>query len=245
MPARLDVFLASALCMVLVSFFIQTPILESREPPPQPSHSPQLSTEPEIQVEIHSANERDTRIVLTNLSEQSLTAFFLHISYASENRAASKMLWDAFQQNKSPVAKNATVELPLGHAPGVPFLGKIKVAAAVWADGATFGSPDELRHIFANRAFRARALDRIISLLQTGLQQQWTRDKYLAALEQEPKFVASQALGLSSTLKANENLDSDPRTRQKLIEEMLQRFAEERDALRRSKPDFTAPYIPN
>jgi hypothetical protein len=221
------------------------PIIASHESPRLPPLAPQFSTQPEIQVEIQIANERDTRIVLTNLSEEPLTAVYLEISYLSENRTPSKMGWDALLQNKSPIAKNANLSLPLGHTPGVPFLGKVEVAAAVWARGTMFGPPDKLKYIFTNRAYWARAFDRLIPLLQTGLQQEWTREQYLVALEKMPDELTRQAFGVRSTLKVNSDFDANLEIRKKLIQQFIERFSAQRDALRQSKPDFTAPYIPN
>jgi len=240
-----DASLARFLTVLVISVLVQAPFLESRNSPHHPPRPPQFSNQPEIQVEIQTANERDTRIVLTNLSEEPLTACVLRISYLSEDRKPEKMNWDVFLLNISPLAKNVNISLPLGHAPGVPFLGKVEVAAAVWARGTIFGPPGQLKYIFTNRAYRVRALDRLISLLQTGLQQEWTREKYLRALDQEGKLAASQAEGVKSTLQVNKNLDANPAIRQKIIQKYVDSFSAERDALRQSKPDFTAPYIPN
>jgi hypothetical protein len=233
------------LAVFFFSMVVQNPILESHEYPLQPAHPPQFSNQPEIQVEIQTSNERDTRIVLTNLSNEPLTAFVLRISYLSENRKPEKMDWDVFLLNTSPLAKNANVSFPLGHAPGVPFLGKVEVAAAVWARGTMFGPPGQLKYIFTNRAYRVRALDRVISLLQTGLQQQWTRNQYFAALAHEPNSVSSQASVVRSSLNENKNFDADPALRQAVVRKLINSFSAEREALRQSKPDFTAPYIPN
>jgi hypothetical protein len=239
------VVLARILTTLLIALSAMAPKIESQESPHRTSRPPQVFNQPEIQVEIQTSNERDTRIVLTNLSDEPLTACVLRISYLSENRKPEKMNWDVFLLNTSPLAKNANVSFPLGHAPGVPFLGKVEVAAAVWARGTMFGPPGQLKYIFTNRAYRARALDRVISLLQTGLQKEWTRNQYLNALDQEPKSVSSQIYGVKSTLQANPNLDASPAVRRKTIQKYLDSFSAEREALRHSKPDFTAPYIPN
>jgi hypothetical protein len=134
--------------------------------------------------------------------------------------------------------------LPLGHFVGQPYPDKTEVAAAVWADGTTFGPSDHLKRILSNRAYQANTLNRVISLLQTGLQQEWTRDQYLAALDKAPDALASQAFGVRSTLKVNTNLDANPNIRKKLIQDLIDRLSAERDALRQSKPDFNAPINP-
>ncbi|MGA8223263.1 MAG: hypothetical protein WB780_16550 [Candidatus Acidiferrales bacterium] len=244
MGTRIHAPFANFLVILFIFPPVQPLLLESHElsrrPPPA-----QFSTQPEIQVEIQISNERDTRIVLTNQVEEPLTAVYLQISYLSESRTPSKMGWDAFIQNNPPIAKNANVSLPLGHTPGVPFLGKVEVIAAVWASGTMFGPPDKLKYIFTNRAYQVRALDRLIPLLQTGLQEQWTREQYLVALDKMPDEFTRQALGLRSTLKVNPNFDAKLEIRRMLIQQFIDRFCAQREALRQSKPDFTAPYIPN
>ena len=230
--------LARIVSVLLFSLLVHLPVLEPREPAHLPSHPRQSSGQPNFRVEIHSVTERGPQIVLTNLSEEPLTACFLQISFWKEDRKPIGELWDAFLQNTSPIAKDGDVSLPLGHVVGQPLPDKVEVAAAVWADGTTFGSPDELKRILSNRAYRAHSLDRIISLLQMGLQQEWTRDHYLVALDQAPT-VSSQAYGLRSTLNANPNLDTKPRVRQRIVQRMLDSFSRERDLLRQSKPDFT------
>ena len=239
------VVLARILTILLIALSAMAPRIESHESPHRTSRPPQVFNQPEIQVEIQTSNERDTRIVLTNLSNEPLTAFVLRISYLSENRKPEKMNWDVFLLNTSPLAKNANVSFPLGHAPGVPFLGKVEVAAAVWARGTMFGPPGQLKYISTNRAYRVRALDRVISLLQTGLQQQWTRNQYFAALDHEPNSVSSQASVVRSSLNESKKFDADPALRQALITKLIASFTAERETLRQSKPDFTAPYIPN
>lgn len=241
----IHVVLARILTSLLIALSATAPIIESRESPHHPARPPQFSNQPEIQIEIQIANEHDTHIVLTNLSEELLTAVYLEISYLSEDRAPSKMGWDAFLQDKSPIAKNATVSLPLGHASGVPFLGRVEVVAAVWARGTMFGPPGQLNYIFANRAYYVRVFDRLIPLLQTGLQEEWTSEQYLVALDKMPDQLTRLAFGVRSTLKVNTNFDANLEIRKKLIQDFIHRFTAQRDALRQSKPDFTAPYIPN
>jgi hypothetical protein len=236
--------LARIVSVLLFSLLVHLPVLEPGEPAHLPSHPRQSSGQPNFRVEIHSITEHGPQIVLTNLTEEPLTACFLQISFWKEDRKPIGELWDAFLQNTSPIAKDGDVSLPLGHVVGQPLPDKVEVAAAVWADGTTFGSPDELKRILSNRAYRAHSLDRIISLLQTGIQQDWTRDQYLTALDDKSRAISAEAYGLRSTLEANPNLDTKPRVRQKIIQTMLDSFSKERDLLRQSKPDFNTPINP-
>ena len=237
--------LARILTFLLITIPIAAPILDSRERAHQPHRSPQSSGQPDFRVVIDSVTEREPQIILTNLSEVPLTACFINISFWRENRKQGGVLWDAFLINKPQIAKEANVSLPLGHVDGEPYPDKVEVAAAIWADGTTFGDADYLKHILRGRADLANKFDRVISLLQTGLQQEWTRDQYLAALEKLPDASKPQAYGVRSTLKLNTNLDGHQAILKHLIQEFIDRFGVQRDALRQSKPDFTALYIPN
>jgi hypothetical protein len=227
---------ASMLAVLLISLLFHAPIIAPRKPANLLSHLPQSSGEPNFRVELHSLTEHGPQIVLTNLSEEPLTACFLRISFWTKEKP-SGIFWDAFIQNVPPIAKDADVSMPLRPVIGKRYPDKFEVAAAVWADGTTSGSPDELKRIFSIRAHRAAQLDRIITLAQTGLQQEWTREQYLDALAQASS-VSSEAYALKSTLEANPNLDTKPRTRQRTIQTMLDYYTRQRDALRQSKPDF-------
>ena len=235
--------LARIVSVLLFSLLVQAPILESRESAPLPPRPPQSFGRPGFLIQIQSALNPEPRIILTNLSEEPLTAVYLQMYSSTENRKRSGELWDAFLQNRSPLAKDVGISLSLSHAVGERIPDKVEVAAAIWADGTTFGPPDQLKRILSNRASRAAVLDGLVSFLQTGLQQEWTREQYLAALDQAPT-VSSQAYGLRSTLNANPNLDTKPRVRQKVIQRFIDSFSAEREVLRQSKPDISTPYNP-
>ena len=236
--------LARVVSVLLFSLLVHLPVLEPGEPAHLPSHARQSSGQPNFRVEIHSLTEHGPQIVLTNLSEEPLTACYLETSFWKEDRKPSGMVWDVFLQHQSPLAKDVDVSLPLGHVVGQPYPDKVEVAAAVWADGTTFGPSDHLRRILSNRAYRAHSLDRIISLLQTGIQQDWTRDQYLTALDNKSRAISAEAYGVKSTLDANPNLDTRPQVRQKVIQRFIDSFSAEREVLRQSKPDISTPYNP-
>jgi hypothetical protein len=237
-------FLARLLIVLFISMFAHVPAVESRDPANRLSHMPQSSSELNFRADIHSLTEHGPQIVLTNLSEEPLTACYLQTSFWKVDRKPSGKLWDVFVQNLSPLAKDAEVSIPLGHMVGESYPDKVEVAAAIWADGTTFGRPDLLKLILSSRAYRANSLDQIISLLQTGVQQDWTRDQFLAALDGKSQATSLEASSLKSTLQANPNMDTRPRVRQRLIQIMLDTFSRRRDALRQSKPDFNTPINP-
>jgi hypothetical protein len=173
-----------------------------------------------------------------------LTAFVVEMSHSAENRRSSGVRWDAILQRHSPLEKDASVSLALGHFTSEPYPDKVEVAAAVWADGTTFGRPDLLKRILTNRANQANALDRLISIMQKGLQEDWRREQYQIVIEREPEWVSIQARGLVSSIKANANFDSQIRVRQTIIQLLLDLSVKDRDALRQSKPDISAPKNP-
>jgi hypothetical protein len=237
-------FLAGLLVILFLSMFAHAPTLESREPANRLSDMPQSSSELNVRAEIHSLTEHGPQIVLTNLAEEPLTACYLQTSFWREDRKPIGQLWDALAQNLSPLVKDAEISIPLVHMGGESYPDKVEVAAAVWADGTTFGRPDQLKRILSNRASRANSLDQVISLVETGIQQDWTRDHFLAVLDSKTLATSVEAYSLKSTLQANPKLETRPRDRQRIIQLMLDTFNKRRDALRHSKPDFNTPINP-
>jgi hypothetical protein len=244
MIAIANKLLARLLVVLFISMFAHARTVESCDPAKQPIDMPQSSSEPNFRAEIHSLTEDGPQIVLTNLSEEPLTACYLQTAFWKVDRKPSGQLWDVLVQNLSPLVKDAEISIPLVHMVGESYPDKVEVAAAVWADGTTFGRPDLLKRILISRASRANSLDQIISLMQTGIQQDWTRDQFLAALDGKSLATSVEASSLKSTLQANPNMETRPRVRQRIIQLMLDTFSRRRDALRQSKPDFNTPINP-
>ncbi|HKN61474.1 MAG TPA: hypothetical protein VJW93_09870 [Candidatus Acidoferrales bacterium] len=133
------------------------------------------------------------------------------------------------------------------HRVGGPFPDKVEVGAAVWIDGSTFGRPDLIKRIILTRRMREQEFQQAVSLLQAGLEQNWSGAQYLAALEDPQKKAA---LGLtahiiSSTLKATADLDSNVPAPQGSLQGILESFTRQLDVLRESKPDLSAVANPN
>jgi hypothetical protein len=107
--------------------------------------------------------------------------------------------------------QNGTISQSLAHVVGQPFSDKIEITAAVWADGGTFGDPEKLKRIFLNRITDLQSYERAISLVQKGLQENWTRDQYVAAWDQENKkapLTGAAAGMMEVNLWRNSGLDS-------------------------------------
>jgi hypothetical protein len=198
-------------------------------------------------VDIPADTGTGPHFVVTNLCEQPLTAFFLQKSAPEDGKVEGGVLWDALTLGQSPIAKGGTVSPPLGHVEGQPFTDKIEVVAAVWADGSTFGNPARLKLIISNRTAELRSYDRAISLLQKGIQQNWTRDEYLAAWDEQKKagpLTGAAAAIMESNLQRNPSLDSTSKL-QRTIQRFLDMFFQRRDILRQSKPELSAVGNPN
>ncbi|SRR6266480_621581 len=173
----------SALLILLPS---QNRSVEARGSWQQVNGAAQSSDRPRYKVAIQSDAESHPRIILTNLYEQPLTACFLETSSSSDRDSRkSKMMWDSHAQGQPPIAKENTLSLPLGHVVGRPFPDRVEVAAAVWADGSTMGGPDLLNLILGSRSAQKNTYEWAISLLRTGLQQDWSRAMYLVELNRK------------------------------------------------------------
>jgi hypothetical protein len=180
--------------------------------------------------------------VVTNLCAEPLTAFYLETSSSAGGRPTGGQLWDALSPHRSPLAKDGTISQSLAHVVGQPFSDKIETTAAVWADGGTFGDPEKLKRIFLNRITDLQSYERAISLVQKGLQENWTRDQYVAAWDQENKkapLTGAAAGMMEVNLWRNSGLDS-PSNLRRIMQHFREMFIPYRDVLRQSKPDLNA-----
>jgi len=125
------------------------------------------------------------RILITNMSQYPLTAIAIEISPdPASNIPLQTQCYDAFTHSllAAPVPRGLTFVTSTGHFMGKPFP-NATIAAAIWEDGSTFGSSDALNLILEVRRTTLAAFDRTLSVLQTGLEAEWTISQYLAALE--------------------------------------------------------------
>jgi hypothetical protein len=180
--------------------------------------------------------------MLRNFCDAPLTAVYLQIVSLDDGRVEAGESWDALMQRQPPVPKGEITSIQLFHRAGQRFSAKVDVGAAVWADGSTFGNPELLRRILSNRAVDMRSCDWAISLLQQGLQQNWNRDQYIAALDQKKKEASVSGFvdtSIPSNLQRNPLVDAAGGL-QHVLQRMTEIFAQKRDLLRQSKPDLSA-----
>jgi hypothetical protein len=171
----------------------------------------QCADQQAFRAEIQSDDERGPRSVVTNLCDAPLTAFFLQSFSPKDEKAAGGRLWDAFTQNASPIGKDGHISFPLSQVVGEPFPDKLEVVAAIWADGSTFGNPARQKLILGNRIACEQSYDAAISLLQRGLQENWTREEYLEALDQrkrDKRLLDVAGETMESNLTRNPSVDS-------------------------------------
>jgi hypothetical protein len=93
-----------------------------------------------------------------------------------------------------------------------------------------------------NRITDLQSYERAISLLQKGLQENWTRDEYVAAWDQENKkapLTGAAAGMMEVNLRRNSGLDS-PSNLQRIMQHFREMFIQYRDVLRQSKPELNA-----
>ena len=70
-------------------------------------------------------------------------------------------------------------------------------------------------------------------MLEKGLDEDWTRGQYLAALNSQPNRLPFHSI--RRTLEASPNLDQDPRLLQLAMKSLLQHFTESLTLLRKAK----------
>jgi len=201
----------------------------------------------EFQVDLQPDTGNGPHYVVKNLCAEPLTAFYLDTYSSADGKPNGGQLWDALFLQRSPIAKGKTTSQPLGHVVGQPFSGKIEITAAVWADGSTFGNPERLKLILSSRISDLQSYERAISVLQKGIQGDWTRDQYLAAWDQETKnapMTGAAAAMMESNLRRNPSLDS-PANVQRIMQHFLEMFIQSRDLLRQSKPELSAVRFSN
>jgi hypothetical protein len=122
------------------------------------------------------------------------------------------------------------------------------LAAAVWEDGSTYGPDELLVRISKTRSALADSYDRAITMLQSGLDKNWTAADYSAAAQQlrsplDPTLSAvpeASVAGATPIRTIALNMDRIARQQRSakilnaVVRTLLTHFTEERDALRQA-----------
>jgi hypothetical protein len=195
---------------------------------------PQRGSErPEFRVEI-LRGEKGPPYTITNLSGKPVEALVLEVSSSSQPARKVKKVWDSILEGHRPIEPGAGLSRPVYELAFSPPPDRIKVIAAVWDDGDTFGAPASVNLILNNRALRAAQYEDAAAILQQGLSQNWTRDQYEQAFRDKPDTGAVYTVrtALSATLKTAQTSQDFTHTMQFL----LTNFQQLSKQLRKVKP---------
>src|SRR6266851_1282041 len=141
---------------------------------------------PKFQIDIQAGAQGGPKFTVMNLSGKAVSACVLEISIASEGKGQSRIVWDAALHGERPLEKGASISENLFHVVGAPLPDKVEVIAGMWSEGEPFGQSDWVKVILANHAARVSSYEQEISFLQRGLDQNWTREQFLAGLSSMP-----------------------------------------------------------
>lgn len=118
-----------------------------------------------------------------------------------------------------PVEPGASISRPVAEFGFIPLPDQIKVIAAVWTDGETWGAPASVNSILNYRTLRAAEYEDAAGILQQGLSQNWTRDQYQQAFRDKPDTGAVYIVrtALSATLQTAQTPQEFTHTMQFLL----------------------------
>ena len=179
----------------------------------------------EFEIKIQTEQEGAPKYTVTNLTGKTVTACVVRLSSSFESNGQSRTVWDALVQNVPPIEPNTSISQFLAHRVGGPLPDKVEVVAGVWVDGETFGDPEWVNVILKGRESLVAAYDQAIALLREGMDQKWTRERYLQALNGKPN--SAPFYGIRATLTANKNLNEQPQLSNQLMQKMLDSFCGE------------------
>jgi hypothetical protein len=194
----------------------------------------QTAEQPKFGIEIQVTGEHGPSYTVTNLTRKTVTACVIELSSSSESKQQSKMDWDSVMLDKPPIAPGASISQYLSHVVGGPLPDKAEVIAGIWDDGKTFGQIEWVDGILKNRTWMAAKYEEAASLLQQGLDQNWSRDQFLEAIGNKPK--SGPLYGVQSTLQANRAFDERPKIMWNSMKRMMETFKLKAERLRQAKP---------
>jgi hypothetical protein len=125
------------------------------------------------------------------------------------------------------------------HLSSGPLPDKVEVFAGIWADGETFGEADWVKELVDRRTSLASTYEQGISLLQQGLEHSWTRDQYLAAVNNLPVTSSggpSPYALIRTAVALGPNSHVDPEALQHAIQDLSAHFTQRLDQLRPARP---------
>jgi hypothetical protein len=200
----------------------------------------QALSEPKFGIDIQRDEQERPTFTLTNLSEKILTACTIQFSVSTEAVRPSEMDWDSLISSRGPhgepqgpLKPGESVTMNLPHIVGRPFPDKVKVVAGIWADGETFGEEVWVKTLVNNRASFVSAYEQAIALLKEGIENNWIRQQYLAALDGKPESLPFYSI--RRTFQANQSLDQRPQLAKNIAQRLLDHFEQDLQRLRPQK----------
>jgi len=142
---------------------------------------------PPVTFELEATGDHPGRILVTNALQYPLTAIAIEIASEEGSKLpAQTHIYDALTRSQlsAPIARGLTFVTYVGHTAGKTIPNAI-ITAAIWEDGSTYGPSDVLNLILEGRRNTLAAFDRTLSILQSGIDADWTSSRYLTALEAE------------------------------------------------------------
>lgn len=205
------------------------------------SVSAQVVAEPKFQIEIQTSGAGSPKFSITNLSIKTLLACTISYSVSTEARSQGKMNWNPLVraghgpkgEAQGPLEPSQTLTLNLPHVVGGPLPDKVEIIAGVWADGETFGQAVWVKSLIDTNASMASAYEKAIALLQEGIEHNWTRQQYLAALDGKPDSLP--VYSIRQTFLANKGLDQRPQLAKTVAQNLLDHFEQDLQLLRPQK----------
>jgi hypothetical protein len=208
-------------------------------------HAQSNNPDSNFRIEIQTDGDGKPSFSITNLFNDTLTACVIRFSLSSNPTWHSQLDWDTVVQDipvnragtEHPIEAGASKTMFLSHAVGESLPDKVEVVAAIWADGESFGDPKWVNVILNGRASLTLAYDDAIGILQKGLDENWTRDQYLEAVNSKPG-VTGPISAIRSTLRGNRIFDEKPQLLKHAVQNLKADFEQRLELLRKAKPAF-------
>lgn len=195
----------------------------------------QVATEPKLMVEIQSGGTDSPRFSVKNLSTKTLVGCTISVSVSAETRSQTKINWNPLAQTRhvpngnlqGPLEPGQTLTFNLAHVVGGPLPDRVEVIAGIWSDGETFGQPTWIKVLMEMNASMVSAYEQAIALLKEGIENDWTREQYLAAVNNKSDSIKFTAYSIRSTFQANQELDADPQRAKNIAQGLLHHFEQD------------------
>jgi hypothetical protein len=183
----------------------------------------------QLLVEIQADDNHLTSTV-TNLSGKPITAYVTKNSF-----------WDSVISGESPIQSGAHITRDLGRivASAVPY--RVEVLGGIWADGESFGQAAVVQDILNVRKVLARDYEDAANFLQHGLDEHWSCDQYLQALDRIPDSHATY--DMRSNLMVVKEMANHEKGLVHLVNTLLDNFIGKCARIRRAKPSLDTPPI--